>query len=57
MAALERVGDEAQRLALAAKHVDLVGARAGRDLRGHGLGDGLGLALAQHLVDDQRAAR
>ena len=31
--ALERVGDEAERLALAAQHVDLVGARAGRDLR------------------------
>ena len=53
VAALERVGDEAKRLALAAEHVDLVGARAGRDLRRHGLGDGLGLALAQHLVDDQ----
>jgi hypothetical protein len=53
VAALERVGDEAERLALAAEHVDRVGARAGRDLRHHGLGDGLGLAFAQHLVDDQ----
>jgi hypothetical protein len=51
--ALERAGDEAKRLALAAKHVDLVGTRAGRDLRRHGVGDRLGLALAQHLVDDQ----
>ena len=53
VAALERMGDEAERLALAAEHVDLVGARAARDLRHHGLGDRLGLAFAQHLVDDQ----
>ncbi len=53
VAELERVGDETQRLALAAEHVDLVGARAGRDLRHHGLGDRLGLLFAQHLFDDQ----